>query len=199
MAPAQLTANYRNSIVIALCVSIMIVVALLPGSTDLLALDTTLVRQGQWWRIISGHWVHSNHYHLLINIAACAALWSLHSSFYSSRRLLTVILLCSLVISGAVIIQGELSRYVGFSAVLHGLFSWGCWMSIKKGDYLGWVLLAGLAAKLIYEQTAGGSSYTASLIAMDVAIDAHIYGAVTGFIIGFVQASGSSGDPLIDD
>lgn len=201
MTPNQLATNNKNSASVSVLsyVLLMIIVALVPGSLDLLALEPALVRQGEWWRIISGHWVHSNYYHLLINIAAFAALWSLHGNFYTVWRLGMIIFLCSLVISSSVIIQDDLSRYVGFSAVLHGLFSWGCWMSIRNRDYLGWVLLAGLALKLIYEQTAGGSSYTANLIAMDVAIDAHVYGSVAGLFIGFFQAPDGSTEVLLDD
>lgn len=199
MNPALLLANHRNSVSALFCILLMTVAALLPGNIGLLALDPDLVRQGEWWRIISGHWVHSNNYHLLINIAAFVALWSLHGSYYSATRLGVLIVLCSVVISGGVVIQDDLSRYLGFSAVLHGMFSWGCWMSIRNRDYLGWVWLSGLAAKLIYEQIAGGSSYTANLIAMNVAIDAHVYGAITGLLLGFVQPSDSTGQVLVDD
>ena len=47
----------------------------------------------------------------------------------------------------------------------------------------GWLLLIGLALKVGYEQREGSSEQVANLIDANVAIDAHLFGALTGVVI----------------
>ena len=51
----------------------------------------------------------------------------------------------------------------------------------------GWVLLVGVAVKVIYEQTVGGSADVAALIDAKVAIDAHLFGAMSGVLLFFLM------------
>ena len=56
-------------------------------------------------------------------------------------------------------------------------------MDIRKGLRSGWLLLAGVAVKLGYEQYTGSSDGVADLINATVAVDAHLYGALSGALI----------------
>lgn len=64
-------------------------------------------------------------------------------------------------------------------------------MDILNKVRSGWLLLAGVAAKLVFEQLQGSSEDVASLIDANVAVDAHLYGAVCGVLL-FVLMWGSS-------
>ena len=55
----------------------------------------------------------------------------------------------------------------------------------------GWLLLIGLAIKVGYEQIDGSSEQVANLIDAKVAVDAHLFGALTGiaiFLLIFITA-----------
>ena len=57
---------------------------------------------------------------------------------------------------------------------------------------LSWILFIAVWLKIIYEQIFGQSDLVASLIDANVAIDAHLYGALVGLLI-FVVAGVISG------
>jgi rhomboid family GlyGly-CTERM serine protease len=77
----------------------------------------------------------------------------------------------------------DLIWYAGLSGALHGIFSWGACMDIKEKMKSGWLLLIGLAIKVGYEQVDGSSQQVANLINAKVAVDAHLFGALSGIII----------------
>ena len=74
---------------------------------------------------------------------------------------------------------------------LHGIFAWGACVDIKEKMKSGWLLLIGLAIKVGYEQIDGSSEQVANLIDAKVAVDAHLFGALTGiaiFLLMFITA-----------
>jgi membrane associated rhomboid family serine protease len=56
-------------------------------------------------------------------------------------------------------------------------------MDIMNKMRSGWILLGGVALKVIYEQVSGSSAQVAALIDAKVAIDSHLFGALSGLII----------------
>ncbi|MDU0355165.1 rhombosortase [Paraglaciecola aquimarina] len=77
----------------------------------------------------------------------------------------------------------ELVWYVGLSGVLHGLFIVGAYKDIINHMYSGWLLLIAVWIKVLYEQFSGQNQQVASLIDANVAIDAHLFGSISGAII----------------
>ena len=78
----------------------------------------------------------------------------------------------------------HLSAYVGLSGVLHGVFAWGIIQDFKHKRVSAYLLLAGLIIKLIDERFFSTNDFMANLIGASVAIDAHLYGAIAGIILG---------------
>ena len=65
-------------------------------------------------------------------------------------------------------------------------------MDIRNKIYSGVLLLLGIVAKVGWEQWQGSSDEVADLIGASVAIDAHLYGAVSGlalFILMWVMSA----------
>jgi membrane associated rhomboid family serine protease len=81
---------------------------------------------------------------------------------------------------------------------LHGLFVWGACFDILNKEHTGWLLLIGVAIKLGYEQLGGDTQAIAELIGASVAVDAHLYGAVSGLILGLVFIVLSAQKPAPD-
>ncbi|GGO70838.1 rhombosortase [Bowmanella pacifica] len=155
-----------------------------PWSQTYLQYDRLQIENGQWWRLLTGHLLHTNFNHLLLNSAGVLLLWALHGYYYQYRPYLLFMLLSALACSlGLYLFSVQLIWYVGLSGVLHGLFAWGAMMDIRQGIQSGWLLLLGLWAKVIYEQWFGPSADVAALIDANVAIDAHLFGAISGTVL----------------
>ena len=151
--------------------------------SDLLIYNRSLITAGEYWRIISGHFFHSNANHFLLNTAAVALLWALHGQYYSYKNYLSVFLTSAIVCSlGMYWFSVNIELYVGLSGVLHGFFVWGALMDIKHKEKTGYLLLIGVIAKIIHEQIYGASADVEILIGASVATDAHLYGAIGGLL-----------------
>ena len=142
------------------------------------------IEQGQWWRLVSGHLLHTNGWHLAMNLAALWLLAALHGHYFRPLCHLVMVLLlaisCSLLLYAT---QPELKRYVGLSGLLHGLFLWGVVADIRyrqKGAYL---LLAGLIIKIGWEQWHGPDPAVEQLINARVATEAHLTGTVAAILL----------------
>jgi len=144
-----------------------------------------LVENGEFWRIFTGHIFHTNGYHFLLNISAVSLLWALHGQFYNPRIYLLLLISSAVTSSiGVHFFSQDIHQYVGLSGVLHGLFVWGAFMDIKHKDKTGYILLIGVFVKILHEQFYGASEDIAQLISASVAINAHLWGALGGLIIG---------------
>jgi len=145
--------------------------------------DYNLIQQGEYWRLITGHLLHTNTAHLLLNGAAIILLWALHGQYYSIKSYFLIFIFSALVTSfGLYNFSPELVRYVGLSGVLHGIFILGACLDIKSNDKTGYLLLLGITVKIIHEQVFGASTDVAKLIDANVAIDAHLWGAISGLL-----------------
>jgi rhomboid family GlyGly-CTERM serine protease len=153
-------------------------------SSDLLAYDRHQLIDFQWWRLITGHFLHTNSTHLLLNTLGLTLLWALHGHYYPMPRYLIIFLLLCLGTSGSLyLFAPQMQWYVGLSGVLHGLFVIGAYFDIQNKLKSGWLMLIGVWLKVLHEQIYGASKDIAQLIAANVAIDAHLFGTITGSII----------------
>ncbi len=157
------------------------------SSLNALVYQRNLITQGELWRLFTGHFFHTNIYHLLLNLIALIMLWALHGNFYTIKNysllFLTSALSCSL---GLYYFSPDLQQYVGLSGVLHGIFVWGALMDIKHGEKTGYLLFIGVLLKISHEQIYGASNDVINLIGANVAVNAHLWGAIGGLIYSLV-------------
>ncbi|GAA0851845.1 rhombosortase [Aliiglaciecola litoralis] len=167
------------SIIVALC---LFVWWLEPFSADYLAMQRSAIANGYYWQFITANLVHTNFIHLCLNMAGVILLWAVHGQYFSTLQYLLACLFIGFVVTiGLYITDESLAWYGGFSGILHGLFMLGCYKDIQNGIRSSWLLLAGIWLKIGYEQFSGQSEVVAELIAANVAVDAHLYGAIGGF------------------
>lgn len=141
--------------------------------------------QGQWWRVLSGHFVHLGWRHTLMNMTAWLLIWFIFRDALSDRLWSTAILLCSLGVStGLFFLNPDLRWYVGFSGTLHGLFVLGALIHVHAGLVLERWLLALLGVKLAWEQWQGAMPGSEQFAGGNVIVDAHLYGAIAGLALG---------------
>ncbi|MAD14889.1 MAG: rhombosortase [Alteromonadaceae bacterium] len=169
---------------IIICVIASMLFIAEPSSSMWLAFDRESISQGQWWRVLTGNFLHTNFNHLLLNLAAVVLLWSLHGQYYRTAHYLLMLGVFSFGVSaGIYYFEPEMQWYVGLSGILHGVFVWGAYQDIKYDVTSGWILMVGVWAKIANEQIAGPSGSIAELIDASVAIDAHLFGAFCGLLV----------------
>lgn len=160
---------------------IIIALSVFPELYTALDYNRTDIKNGHFWRIFTGHLLHTNHHHLWLNFAALLLLALLHGKFYSPVSLTLFYLYSSAVVSvGIFVFTPNMHSYVGLSGVLHGLFILGALWDIKHKDKTGYLLLVGILLKVGHEQMYGATESLKQLIDADVAIDAHLYGTYAG-------------------
>ena len=176
-------ARQHTLLVIIICVVSSLAFIFDRQAAQLFIYNRDLISQGQLWRLFSGHFLHTNGYHLLLNLAAIVLLWALHGQFYQYLSYALLFIISALTTSlGLYLFSPDLHQYVGLSGVLHGIFVFGAIMDIHNKEKTGYLLFVGVWLKIIHEQYSGPSKDIAALIEANVAIDAHLWGAVGGLL-----------------
>ncbi len=157
------------------------------AASQWLRFDRAAISAGQIWRILSGNLVHLGWSHLWMNLAGLALIWAI---FYRQlglyQWLVALTVSCLGVGFGLFFLNPELQWYVGLSGALHGLFVLGIIVSLTRGYRLEWLLLAFLAAKLMWEQWIGAVPGTAEVAGGPVVVDSHLYGAIAGLVLALI-------------
>lgn len=152
-------------------------------ATVALRYQRTALLDGQWWRLFSAHLVHLGWSHWALNMAGLALIWALLARELAGVFGWLVVLGSALVIGlGLLQFDPALQWYVGLSGVLHGLFAAGALRRWSYEPRAAMIMLAVLAAKLVWEQFAGAMPGTGALAGGAVIVDAHLFGAVGGII-----------------
>lgn len=165
---------------------LMVIGAFIPSSAFTILPWAEL--QGEFWRLLTGHLVHTNSAHLLLNLTGfgliCLAFPDrLH---WRNRCLMWLVLFVSV---GLALSLFDPIEYYGFSGVLHGYLAFVLISFWRRQPVIHGVALLGLAVKIIFEQLNPESttSTTAAMIAAPVAIQAHLYGVIAGAVCSLLQ------------
>lgn len=144
----------------------MVLLAMLPDSwQQTLQFSRTEIRNGQLWRLFSGHLLHSNIWHLIMNLAGLLLAMLLHGSYFNARMLTLQWLVCGLIVSLALYCYSpQIHIYVGLSGLLHAMLMLGALKDIQLKLKTGWLLLAGLIGKVVWEQWQGPDEKLSELI-----------------------------------
>lgn len=154
-----------------------------PQWYDTLDWSRSHLEQGQWWRAITGHLLHSNTAHLLMNLGGLALIFSIHQPHYRTTTMAPMCIVMALLISLGLWWLPGTEHYVGLSAILHGLFTWGACKDIATGWRSGYLLLLGVLIKVGWEQISGGSEDIAALIDARVAVESHLLGVLSALLL----------------
>jgi rhomboid family GlyGly-CTERM serine protease len=151
------------------------------AATESFRYERAAVLNGEYWRLVTGHFVHGSLQHLALNLAGLAVIAALFAKDYSIKSWLLIVALSIVVIdAGFVFYEPQLTWYVGFSGVLHGALAAGAvaWWR-REPPALALALSGILIGKLAWEQWHGALPLSGDL---PVVVDAHLYGAIGGLI-----------------
>lgn len=142
--------------------------------------------QGELWRLVTGHFTHSNFNHLCLNLMGLG-LWAiLQPKTLSLPKVLSLSLFLALIISLLFwVLNPHLQWYVGYSGVLYSLF--GAWVFYLIGNHEYFTALVfGLAlmGKTFWDALYP-DSLSQQLIAVPVVYQAHWYGLLLSPLSAF--------------
>lgn len=185
----MLTLYRKSYLAHTLLALIALTLFLLPDSWQYqLIYKQSAIQHGQVWRLLTGHLLHSNLTHLLMNLAGLFVLMVLHASLLGRLanhwQIISLLLMTGLSLW---LFAPELDNYVGLSGMLHGLLCYGAVADLRQGYRSGALILLGVAAKLAVEQYQGPDPALAAQIGAEVAIDAHLLGALCGVLLALLS------------
>lgn len=170
---------WRSMLLVAFAVAVFMFFGAAPEAW---VFDRLLIAQGEWWRLITGHWVHSDLTHAIWDIAALLLLGALFEARLK-WRLPLVLFLTSLGVD-AWLWWGTpaLNYYCGLSGIENGLLVVGLlylWCDTRHPL----VLLTGVGAvlKIIVEIKTGQALLTQT--AWPSVPDVHAAGFLSGLLI----------------
>ncbi len=148
-----------------------------------------LVEQGDIWLLFTGHIVHLNWSHWLLNMAGLGIVAFFFSSHASVKQWLSVILVSIIVINlGLWWWMTDIKTYVGLSGVLHGLFLYGALREIRYYPVSGYVLVTVLISKLVWEFFNGALPGSEDMAGGRVLTEAHLLGAIGGTSVWMLES-----------
>ena len=178
------TPLHWHALVVALGIALLGVLydAVNPG----LEYNRAAISNGELWRLVTGHWVHSNLWHLAGNLSLFVLCAVYFGAWLTPARLWLWLLCCTLLISAVFWVRDPgLAYYVGLSGALHGLLVMGLIATWSQCRTLHSLALVVVMARLAWEQTpAYDPYYLFDFIRSPVYANAHLYGAAVGAALG---------------
>ncbi len=146
------------------------------------------VSAGQVWRFLTANFIHLGWAHLALNATGMLLMtWIFGRDWPAFRWLLALLIAGVISAAGVHLASPDVFWLIGLSGALHGLFAFGAVGWIRLDERVGWLLLAGLLMKLIYEQFTGSLAVSESIVGGAIVTDAHVWGALGGLIAAGVD------------
>lgn len=186
MVPAQIT--FYRSVIFKFAIGFTLVSWL---ATDrkfpfhqVLSYKRWAIYEGEWWRVLTCHFVHANLSHLILNAVALLLTLLIFRDHVRTRNILFSFFFVALSLGILFFfILTNMNWYFGLSGVIHGIFLFYLILSLKTGpSLLNLVALLFISIKLLAEQRMGALDTIGDLIGMNVVVDAHLYGALSGIM-----------------
>ncbi len=174
----------------ALPLALTVLCALLQAlhAAPLLRYQRGAIAHGQWWRLLTGNFVHLGWGHLAHDLLGLWLIWALFGRALTLRAWVALVLWDGLVIGlGLFAFSPAVHWYVGISAILYGIFTVGCLANLRTRPWYSGLLLAGMLALI------GWSVLRGPLAAQDWGMDgpvlpiAHLYGATGAALFMLVR------------
>lgn len=148
--------------------------------------DLQAINQGEFWRVLTGQFVHSNLNHAYLNCAGLLLVWALHGEYYPKFRLFYIVGIAASSIGLCLWYFGFYNLYFGLSGIIHFLLVFGAFKDLSRKEKTGYLLIAGMIIKVSWEMMFGTDDGTSLMIEAAIAFEAHAIGVTLGFVAGTV-------------
>ncbi len=171
----------RLSLLLALIVTAAVIESFGDTGRELLRFERQRILDGEFWRLVTGHFAHLAPQHLALNALGLGIVALLVGRALCPREWLLAFIVCLASTSaGLLFLDPELNWYVGLSGVLHGLLVTGLLANLPLRRTESAVLLAIVVAKIGWEQFVGPMPGAEGTAGGPVIVNAHLYGAIGG-------------------
>jgi rhomboid family GlyGly-CTERM serine protease len=147
---------------------------------------------GEVWRLLSGNLVHLGWVHWALNMAALAVCLWLDTATVGRagavRWAWRFVVLCAGVGLMLLWLSPSIASYVGLSGVVYGLFVLALWPRARSGEWIGWVGLLIVVARMAMQLSTGTSADEETRIGGPIVAQAHLYGVITAMAISAGEA-----------
>lgn len=148
------------------------------------SLNITKAKDGEYWRLITGHLVHLNWHHYLMNMTGLTLCLAVFRDDLAPRHWIPSFLFISLFSSiGLLTIHLDYYSYVGFSDVLHGWILLGVAALVHKEPKMALTVFVLFWMKII-EENMDLAFFTSYGVTGHIAKESHIFGAIGGLTYG---------------
>ncbi len=157
------------------------------SATNMLNYHRSAIADGQIWRLLTGHLIHSNLWHLLLNLASLLMIGWLFSQHLTYKIWIIIFTLSALMISFAYYFTApQFEYYVGLSAILYAVIIIGALLDIKHQPMIAGLILLVVTGRVIWQQIYGTADDLEQLIEQRVAVESHLFGIITGYFQGLI-------------
>ena len=147
-----------------------------------LYLHLELTKQGEYWRIVSGHFIYVSWLHWLLNtIGVFILLALLRDGQCLGNWMIAMVFIMVAISAGLLLFSEQLSWYAGFSGILTGLFAFTAVHTFTKRRIFSIGILLILTIYVL-NQLWGGELVSGSLISIRSSSYAHALGLCAGII-----------------
>lgn len=157
------------------------------AAPELWVYDRLAISQGEWWRLISGHWVHSDLQHAVWDIGALFLLGLLFESRLK-QDLFSALALGTLGIDLWLgYVEPSLTYYCGLSGILNSLLALGLirWWQQEQHPLI-WMTGLGAVLKIAWELAAGEAVLTSTV--WPSVPEVHAVGLACGLLFGLLTS-----------
>lgn len=149
-------------------------------------LEPKQIFAGEFWRVFSAYLVHSNLWHMIMNLLGLLAVSWFWCDAVSPRHFLLLIASSALFVSLCYLLLHPANTvYFGFSAILYSLIAALSLITWQRQPWANLIILFVMGGRALQQWLVPGSSdAVASLIDAHVAAESHIYGLVWGVLWG---------------
>ena len=147
------------------------------------------IPQGEWWRLISCHFVHLSIQHSLGNALGIVLIWLISLTSPHTRPGIGSMLISGAAIGiGLHILATDLPQYAGFSGILHGLLMLTA-MRVAQDTPEYYLFILALCCKVAWEFTPWYDEYALqTVIGGRVEYRAHALGLASGGACHLIMA-----------
>lgn len=157
---------------------------------QMLRYDRAAIAHGEWWRLLSGNFVHLGWVHWSFNAASLILLVLLCPDALRPQEWLRRVLLVGLGMSlGLYLLAPALATYVGLSGLIYGLFVLGLGRQAAAKDGIAIACLLFLAARIAWELVVGAPAYEQKWMGGAVVAESHLSGALAALLYGLAFGS----------
>ncbi|MEM7431687.1 MAG: rhombosortase [Pseudomonadota bacterium] len=180
--------------VVALVIAVIAIGIAIAGDSGRLVLrfDRSGIGNGEYWRLLTGHFAHLGWQHTVLNLLGLAITWKLVDVMGIPIKpwawLVIIVIGVVAVDIGLWWFTPALNWYVGLSGVSHSFLIAAAILAVRDRNQMGWLLIGILVIKVLYEQFMGPTPWSESSSGGNVVVDAHLYGVVGGVLAGFILA-----------